>query len=484
LTAAFPHPLLPKRRIFVIINSNMSDIDEFRDKLKAALDARQEWIERSEMPKLKDEFRSFHVGVSTLYGLFVKKGFIAEDPYKTDTKTNDLHVPDCGALNEANKRDQLGQRLSQLDNELDHLVNFYQFNTDSFTQEKIKIMLGLIRYVDWGRLSPDAGPVTQAVSDVVANIRHASSDPVSSTLLNESLSKLDRSAGVITNYMKLLSEFNREVYKYEIRANGTAGLSASEANLQTIKKKMAAARPGYPFFQKIVEEVIKEDYSAQAEALHEKILKRLAVADSKTKVAKVAVNYRAILTEGINIIGSAGTMLTEILAKLEVNQNLMENRKGFLDKIKKFFSQIMSKENKPVFYELEYVDPAKNAPVKEQMNYFHFIAEIEKKSKILIAIMARGSAEKKLAAMEENQLMEILQRNIKDVSSFHKTLSGIDEFFKKNVDKADRSYVRGIKPELSALKNAVSKANQKFYDYNALKEEAEQFKKLGIDIEA
>ena len=65
----------------------------------------------------------------------------------------------------------------------------------------------------------------------------------------------------------------------------------------------------------------------------------------------------------------------------------------------------------------------------------------------------------------------------------HKTLSGLDDFFKQNVDSSDRSKVRGIKPELSSLKNAFAKGGQKLYDYNAHKEEAEQFKKLGINME-
>ncbi|MCL2759776.1 MAG: hypothetical protein FWD22_06145, partial [Treponema sp.] len=53
-----------------------------------------------------------------------------------------------------------------------------------------------------------------------------------------------------------------------------------------------------------------------------------------------------------------------------------------------------------------------------------------------------------------------------------------------NVIANDRSKIKGIKPELSALKNTFVKANQIRYDYSAQKEEEEQMKRLGADPSA
>jgi hypothetical protein len=83
--------------------------------------------------------------------------------------------------------------------------------------------------------------------------------------------------------------------------------------------------------------------------------------------------------------------------------------------------------------------------------------------------------------MEEAQLLGILERNIREVQSLHKTLSAMDDFFKAAVDKEGRDKIRGIKPDLGAIKNAIVKANQKRYEYSAQKEEEEQFKRLGIN---
>jgi hypothetical protein len=59
-------------------------------------------------------------------------------------------------------------------------------------------------------------------------------------------------------------------------------------------------------------------------------------------------------------------------------------------------------------------------------------------------------------------------------------LSALDEFFKSKVAAENRERIKGIKPELSALKNSYVKANQLRYEYSAQKEEEEQLKRLGV----
>ena len=86
----------------------------------------------------------------------------------------------------------------------------------------------------------------------------------------------------------------------------------------------------------------------------------------------------------------------------------------------------------------------------------------------------------KLEAMQEEQLVGFLERNIKELQTLHKVLSALDEFFKAEVDKDDRDKVKGIKPELSTVKNALVKANAKRHEYNAQKEEEEQLRRLGV----
>jgi hypothetical protein len=464
----------------------MSDND-FLTRLKEALDARKDWFDRVELPKLKEEFRGFHSAVSSLYALFSKKGLIIEDPYKNETKSGDLEVPPVEPMSDVNKRDILGRQLSALDNELDFLVNFYDFSVPSFTQEKLKIIVALVKYVDWLHLTPDGINVTtQAISEIVSSIRHGKNDPISTQILSDSLAMLASTTKTVINTLKLLSDYNRELYKYNLRVNITSSMSAAEATVSNIKKKLGGGKNVMPFYAELVDEVIKEDYSADSKSLQEAVLQQLsAEMGPAKKSAKAPLSFKPILIEGLNCIGSAGAIITELLEKINENHDLLENqKKGIWTKIKKLFAQISNRDEEPTIYELEHIDPVKGVPVRENLNFNNFCVTLGKKITILNAITQRGSAVKKLEGMSEDQLIELLQRNLKDIQNFHKILNGLDDYFKNAANKNTRPKIKGIKPELSALKNTLTKANEKLQDYNAKKEETEQFKKLGISMGA
>jgi hypothetical protein len=460
--------------------------NDFLTQLKGALDARRDWFDRVELPKLKEDVRGFHDAVSSLYALFSKKGFIIDDPYKNETKTGDLRVPPVEPISDANKRDILGRHLSALDNELDFLINFYDFSTSSFTQERLKVIVGLVKYVDWLRLTPDGvNATTQGVSEIVSSIRHGMNDQFTAQTLTDALSTLSSTTKTIINTLKLLSDYNRELYKYNLRVNITSSMSAAEATALNIKKKLGGAKNGIPFHAELVDELIKEDYSPDSKSLRETVLQRLSVEMGPAKkIAKAPPSFKLILIEGLNCVGTACATVTEIVEKINENHYLLENqKKGLWTKIKKLFAQISNKEAEPTIYELEHIDPIKSVPVHEKLNFNIFCATLDKKILILNAITQRGSAVKKLEGMNEDQLIELLQRNLKDVQNFHKTLNELDDYFKNAANKDTRPKIKGIKPELSALKNTITRANEKLQDYNAKKEEAEQFKKLGISME-
>jgi hypothetical protein len=106
--------------------------------------------------------------------------------------------------------------------------------------------------------------------------------------------------------------------------------------------------------------------------------------------------------------------------------------------------------------------------------------DFKKKTKILSSFV-RGSAYQKLTVMTEEQILGYLEKNIRDVQSLHKTLNALDDYFKGNVAVEDREKVKVIKPELTALKNTIVKANQLRYEYNSQKEQEEQMHRLGLN---
>jgi hypothetical protein len=458
--------------------------NNYTDILSQVLEVRKDWLERSEIPKLKENLRTYQSSFASLYNIYLKKKAIDEDPYKHESKISELEVPDSSAFQDMKRLEQLSIRLSNYDNQLDFLVNFYQLGIDFLNLDRIKRVVGLIRYIDWTALTPDSGSLmTKAVAEITAQSK-AGLDTLSLSIIGESLSRLSKTTAGAMAVLKDLNTYYREYYKLSIRQNITKGMSAGEATLDGIKKKIPSALPGSPFYKELVEELIKEDYSSVGADLRDTILNALKVKEEKQKAAKPAVNYKNILLDGIVVIGGASTSFTEILSKLDENQTVLESRKkGFFEMIRDLIRQLTNAEPEEVIYHVEYMDPTKGVPVKEKVNYHEFHEELDKKTKILSSFQ-RGSAYNKLSGMTEEQIIGHLDRNIRDVQTYHKTLSALDEFFKANAAQEDRAKIKGIKPELSALKNIIVKANQFKHEYSAQKEEEEQMKRLGINTAA
>jgi hypothetical protein len=260
----------------------------------------------------------------------------------------------------------------------------------------------------------------------------------------------------------------------------------AEANqINSIKRKFAGAMQGQPFYPDLVEDIIRED-SKNGKALRDKVLKILEVPDSKPKIVKATVSYKAILMDGLAAIGSSGSTFTEIAPKLDENEALLASKKkSFIDKLKRLLQQILNQEPDPIIYNVAYIDPTKGTHVKEEVDFQSLRTEIDRKARVLMALASRGgAAQAKLEAMDEEQLLGMLERNIREVQVIHKTLTALDEFFKLEADRDDRDKVKGIKPELATIKNTIVRANQKRHEYSAQKEEEEQLKRLGITSES
>jgi hypothetical protein len=464
----------------------MEESKDFTKVLSEALEARRNLLETSELAKLKEEFRTFQMAFSSLYKIFLKKGLIHEDPYKQEARMGEIEIPESGPFSEAERVEQLSIRLANYDNQLDFLVNFYQFSVEFLNLERIKRVLSLVKYIDWVHLNPDVPlPNTKAVAELV-NQSKIGIDPLGFSVIGESALNLSRSTGTIMGYLKGLTDFHRETYKLEIRTAITGGMPPAEAaQIPQIKKKFAAAMPGKPFYPDLAEEVIREDYSKDSPLLRENVLKKLQVAENKPKAVKQAVSFKTTLIDGVVSLGSVAATLGEIAAKIDENAALLANRKrGFWEKFKQILQQMLNKEPEPAIYDVVYMDAAKGVTVREKVNYQSFRGDMERKMRTLTALGSRGAALGRIEAMPEDQITSFLERAIREVQTLHKTLSALDEFFKKEVEGADRDKIKGIKPELATMKNAIVRANQKRHEYSAQKEEEEQLKRLGINLNA
>ena len=471
----------------------MDDTLTFQSKLGEALEKRREWIDRERMSQLKDEFRVFQSSFTGLYKVLLKKGILHEDPYKHEEKIGEIQTPPESPFVESEKIEQMSIRLSKFESQLDFLVNYYQFSVDFLSMERIKRIVGLTKYFAWTQLnSSSQNTNTRALSDLIGLVK-GGNDPLSIGLVADALQHLEKSTKDTLLLLKEIADFHRENYKSELRYRVMGSLkfdpstviARKDETLRQVKRKFVEAMADRPFYPELIEETLREDYSGEGEKLRDEVLKKLAVVEDKPKQQKREISFKAILMEALRILAALNFTLDDAQRKLQENSDTLESAKnGFWDKLGRLVRPMMNRPPEEIIYEVDFMDSATGVEKPGELKFTAFIQGVERKAKTLAAINNRtSSGYKRLESATEEQLQETLSKNIEELQTIHKSMSALDLFFKSEAPREERDRMRGIKPELTAIKNGIVKANQKRHEYIAQKEELEQMKRLGIRSE-
>ena len=109
-----------------------------------------------------------------------------------------------------------------------------------------------------------------------------------------------------------------------------------------------------------------------------------------------------------------------------------------------------------------------------------FENSIISKSMVLAGFSSQGDAMKKrIKDATDKDLLAMLNKNLSDANEYLNQLAGLDDFFKKERPEI-RNKIKGIKIELTTIRNYIIKSNQRRAEYVTLAEEAEQIEMLGV----
>lgn len=468
----------------------MSDVATYNNQLSDALEAKKNWLDSDLMPRLKDEFRLFQGAFSGLYKLLLKKSIIHEDIYQHEMKVGDIAIPPEGPFPESDKIDQISIRLSQYEVQLDFLINFYAFTVESFQMEKLKIVLGLVKYFHWIGLSANSKNINTKVLMELLTVLKNGNDQLSISIAADCTMRLEKGSRTILKQLKELSDFHRESYKLETRLrvmdyldfDPATVITHKDETMRQIKRKFAEAMADRPFYPELIDEILHEDYSGEGPRIKRILLENLGKNAESPKVVIETKNFNVTLLEGIRALGTLSFTLSDIHRKITQNSQLLESAKNtFMDKLRRLVLQMMNKETSQIFYDIEFFDPTTASSKIEELDFYQFAIELDRKSRFLSSIANRASnTNRKLEHADDKLLIDILGKNIEEIQALHRTLNALDLFFKSEAKRDDRDRIFGIKPELTSVKNALLKANQKRHEYISRKEELDQMERLGI----
>ncbi len=492
-TLAFAHgaPLLTVR--FSRYYNSMAESSSFTETLAQSLEEYGEQLTSSILPALKNELRTYHGSFQGLANLLIRKAVVDEDPYKHDYQISEIATPPEQAFAESERDHMLSTRVSYYGAMLEYITNYYRFSLESLTLREIKKLGDFIGYFKWSRFAANSShPATKALAEAVQKLREGA-DHMTSDIAQENVNQLAKSAGRIFDYLKQVTEYQKQRWKLLVRRNIMEQISLpddpyqrKDAVVEQLRREYGRSRSvSGPFYRELVLEVVEEDYGPKSGEKREEVVQRLK---RRTTVKghdqpKKQQPLRQTLMESLRALANTGRHLEECVIKMTDNSQAYESvRRTLWDRIKQWFRVSVQKEKPRTAYEVEFTDIATAAKHTETIDFEHFTHRVSKKARQLSLLLnRRNPSYRKLEALDEDRLLVFLSKSIEEVQLFHRTLSALDQYFKENAPSSIRNQIRGIKIELSHIRNGIVKANQLKQDYVSRKEAEEQLKKLGVE---
>ena len=468
----------------------MENGNNFTETLIQALDAKAQWYDGDELPRVLENYRLLHTCVKVIFDFLVKKALITPDPYKLDKKISDIKAPDSEQFVENERSVIMGQRFSDYESTLDFLCNYYKFSVSQLTLGNVKKLVDLNNAITWNSFSANSNKINTRVLATLVFSARQNSDALTASMVNDNLSKASQTLTNINSALKEYSDFQKEWYKGQVRRQVLASpnydankaLSEPAAEMQQIKKNFAAGMGKVPFYNELIEEIIQEDQSAKKDELQQKLLAKLSVQSKNDKKKEKKIDTKALIMSSLQVLGATPPQIGTIAQKIQENHDLLESEhNSFMDKLKRSLKKAFGIEEKPLFYNIAIVDQTTGAKRIEKLGYQTFMTELATKARRYASVaQANSPGYKKIASLPEEKIAEFVAAQITDCNRLMVVLGALDDFFKGAANPMNKSKVKGLKIDIATFKNSVVKANQLRVEYTSYIEEEAQMKRLGI----
>ncbi|MBQ4379620.1 MAG: hypothetical protein II821_10570 [Treponema sp.] len=468
----------------------MENGKNFTETLLQAVDAKAQWYDMDELPKLLDNYRLLHTCIKVVFDFLVNKSLITPDPYKLDKKISDIKSPDNGQFVENERSVVMGQRFSDYESTLDFLCNYYKFSVSQLSLGNVKKLMDLNNSISWNSFSANSNKTNTRVLATLVFQARQSSEAITASMLNDNLAKASQALTEINSILKEYTDFQKEWYKAQVRKNVmTAGgfdankaMSDPASELQQIKKNFAAGMGKVPFYGELIEEIIQEDQGEKKLARQTALLAKLNVQKASDKKQEKKIDTKALIMDSLLVLGATPAQISTIAQKIQENHDLLlSEHNSFMDKLKRYLKKAFGIAEKPLFYTITIVDQTTGAKRTEKINYQSLMTDLATKTRRYSSVAQKNSpGYQKIISMPEEKIAEFVAAQISDCNRMIIILNSLDDFFKAAASPLNKSKVKGLKIDITTFKNSVIKANQYRAEYTSYIEEAEQMRKLGI----
>ena len=121
--------------------------------------------------------------------------------------------------------------------------------------------------------------------------------------------------------------------------------------------------------------------------------------------------------------------------------------------------------------EIRYFDARTSMTQTETIDFRKFVEGARRKASLFEALIQPDSVSlARLREASEQQIDDFLKKNIGELQLLHRRLQGLGELFRQESPEERIEQLKGIRIELSGLKNCIVRANRRRWEYAASKE--------------
>jgi hypothetical protein len=438
---------------------------DFLTRLEAALALRGSWLESARIPTLKEMLGTYRSLFESMAGTLIKKAMLREDPYTSDVRTSEITTPPDSALSDSGDDAEVSRRIFAYRRQLNFLVDGLKYNLAAMDIPALKGVIALLSYLDWDSFGEGShSPTTRAFARLVTHVL-VSKDGLSSRVLHDSHAQIVKLARDIRDRVSELEAWHRESWKAELRARVLARVSSQPprtgeertAKTLAIRKAFEQIIPEGTWYPPLVQEILAEDQPPGSAQRLEKLITSLAIPPQVPTTAEDASNRKVALVNAIRSLCAVSGEIRYCQGVLEENEHAIESRQlSFVQKVKRWFQKTMGRLDDR-FYDIEHESK------KETIDFLKFVAEMKELIGVLAEIPQAGSAAAaRIEAMDEEQLCDMLDWQVRQIRQLHKRMEGLNELFQVKAahDRKAVSTPRSIKLALLGIENLVVRADE------------------------
>ncbi|MEL3908534.1 MAG: hypothetical protein P1P64_05910 [Treponemataceae bacterium] len=460
------------------------------DEITVAIENARENLESYVFPKLIAEFSLQRTVLGGFLNLLTTKRLIHSNPYTYDSKMTEIDLPETAPFADAEKTSIVGTRFTHYVKMIEFVTNYYQFNCEYLTAKRLSSLVKLTQVFTWDDFSiTSKSPNTAALASILESVKD-SVDYITSDVIRNTISQMEKSTITIKPLLERVFLYQREAYKLFIRKSVIpllppkliANFEDTEPIFSSVKKILAKNHRNTPFYKDLITEILNEDYDPSYENTKLDILKRLQqnITPSQKKEAP-KIDYHQTLMTGLRVLANSVSQFEVALEKVLFNEELItKGSKTFFSRILDVFRAAFNikKPEKEIIVMIE--DSITQSKKREVVNLNDFKAAVSRKISVFNTLISNApQISQKLRQIPEKALFENFSTYITECNGLLDQMSGLDQYY-KTVKPSLRPKIRGIKIEITTIKNSIINANQYRAEYSSHLENEAQKIKLGL----